>query len=164
METKKSKITVRNLARSFYSPKGEKIEALKDVNFEVEDAFSPSCHGCNEGRLRLLSSRGESLGQFQYFPVAIRLGVALVGPDCGIGQPGRELAVEFHRWQTLLGESLKATDDIASEARLEGGVQVEPCNRGSCATEMLHEGGPRRSQRDENLVGRQASRGVQAES
>jgi len=53
METKKSKITVRNLERTFYSPKGEKIEALKDVNFEVEDAFSPSGRDIGEFRVLL---------------------------------------------------------------------------------------------------------------
>jgi ABC-type nitrate/sulfonate/bicarbonate transport system ATPase subunit len=53
METKKSKITVRNLVRTFYSPKGEKIEALKDVNFDVEDAFSPSGRDIGEFRVLL---------------------------------------------------------------------------------------------------------------
>jgi NitT/TauT family transport system ATP-binding protein len=53
METKKSKITIRNLSRTFYSPKGEKIEALKDVNFEVEDAFSPAGRDIGEFRVLL---------------------------------------------------------------------------------------------------------------
>src|SRR5512136_2803221 len=52
METKKSKITVRNVARTFYSPQGEKIEALKDVNLEVEDAFSAA--GRDVGEFRVL--------------------------------------------------------------------------------------------------------------
>jgi ABC-type nitrate/sulfonate/bicarbonate transport system ATPase subunit len=53
VEIKKSKITVRKLSRTFYSPKGEKIEALKDVNFEVEDAFSPSGRDIGEFRVLL---------------------------------------------------------------------------------------------------------------
>lgn len=53
METKRSKITVRNLARTFYSPQGEKIDALKDVNFEVEDAFSPAGRDIGEFRVLL---------------------------------------------------------------------------------------------------------------
>lgn len=52
METKKSKIAVKDLARIFFSPAGEKIEALKDVNLEVEDAFSPS--GRDVGEFRVL--------------------------------------------------------------------------------------------------------------
>jgi NitT/TauT family transport system ATP-binding protein len=53
METKKSKISVRNLSRTFYSPQGEKIEALKEVNLEVEDAFSPSGRDIGEFRVLL---------------------------------------------------------------------------------------------------------------
>jgi NitT/TauT family transport system ATP-binding protein len=53
MENKKSKITIRNLARTFYSPKGEKIEALKDVNLEVEDAFSSAGRDIGEFRVLL---------------------------------------------------------------------------------------------------------------
>ena len=52
MEVKKSKITVRNLARTFFSPQGEKINALEDVNFEVEDAYS--AEGRDIGEFRVL--------------------------------------------------------------------------------------------------------------
>jgi len=53
METKKSKITVRNVSRSFFSPQGEKINALKDVSLEVEDAFSPAGRDIGEFRVLL---------------------------------------------------------------------------------------------------------------
>lgn len=53
MEIKKYKIAVHNVARTFYSPQGEKIEALKDVNLEVEDAFSPSGRDIGEFRVLL---------------------------------------------------------------------------------------------------------------
>jgi NitT/TauT family transport system ATP-binding protein len=53
METKKYKLSVHNLARAFYSPQGEKIDALKDVNFEVEDAFSPQGRDIGEFRVLL---------------------------------------------------------------------------------------------------------------
>lgn len=36
----KTKISVRNLSRSFAGPNGTRIEALHNVSFEVEDAFS----------------------------------------------------------------------------------------------------------------------------
>lgn len=52
MESKKAKIAVKDLSRIFFSPVGEKIEALKDVNLEVEDAFSPS--GRDVGEFRVL--------------------------------------------------------------------------------------------------------------
>src|SRR5437763_9857035 len=52
MEVKKSKITVRNLARTFFSPQGEKINALQDVNLEVEDLYS--AEGRDVGEFRVL--------------------------------------------------------------------------------------------------------------
>src|SRR5215471_17687778 len=52
METKKAKITIKDVSRIFFSPSGEKIEALKDVNLDVEDAFSPS--GRDVGEFRVL--------------------------------------------------------------------------------------------------------------
>ena len=52
METKKAKIAVKDVSRIFFSPSGERIEALKDVNLEVEDAFSPA--GRDVGEFRVL--------------------------------------------------------------------------------------------------------------
>src|SRR3954454_6284317 len=52
METKKSKITLKDVSRTFFSPSGERIEAIKDVNLEVEDAFSPA--GRDVGEFRVL--------------------------------------------------------------------------------------------------------------
>ncbi|HET7872994.1 MAG TPA: ABC transporter ATP-binding protein [Terriglobales bacterium] len=53
METKKAKIAMRNVSRTFYSPKGEKIEAIKDINLEVEDAFSSAGRDIGEFRVLL---------------------------------------------------------------------------------------------------------------
>jgi len=53
METKKSKITIKDVSRIFYSPSGEKIEALKDVSLEVEDAFSAAGRDIGEFRVLL---------------------------------------------------------------------------------------------------------------
>src|SRR5215813_764384 len=52
METKKFKVAIHNVSRTFMSPQGERIEALKDVNLDVEDAFSPS--GRDVGEFRVL--------------------------------------------------------------------------------------------------------------
>jgi ABC-type nitrate/sulfonate/bicarbonate transport system ATPase subunit len=49
----KSKITLKDVSRTFYSPSGEKIEAIKDVSFEVEDAFSPAGRDIGEFRVLL---------------------------------------------------------------------------------------------------------------
>jgi NitT/TauT family transport system ATP-binding protein len=53
METKKAKISIKDVSRTFYSPSGEKIEALKDVNLEVEDAFSAAGRDIGEFRVLL---------------------------------------------------------------------------------------------------------------
>src|SRR5438270_12335635 len=53
METKKSKITLKDVSRTFYSPSGEKIEAIKDVSLEVEDAFSAAGRDIGEFRVLL---------------------------------------------------------------------------------------------------------------
>ncbi len=34
----KLKLSLHGVSRSFVSPNGEKIQALRDINFEVEDA------------------------------------------------------------------------------------------------------------------------------
>ena len=37
----KLKVSLRNVSRSFVSPTGERIQALRDVSLEVEDRYSP---------------------------------------------------------------------------------------------------------------------------
>ena len=48
----KNKVVLRNVARSFVSPTGELIQALRDVNFEIEDVYSPD--GKDIGEFRVL--------------------------------------------------------------------------------------------------------------
>ena len=102
METKKSKITVRNLSRTFYSPKGERIEALKDVSFEVEDAFSPS--GRDIGEFRVLlgpSGCGKS--------TLLRMIAGLDHPDSGevlvhdqaVHGPGKDRGMVFQKYTSF---------------------------------------------------------------
>jgi NitT/TauT family transport system ATP-binding protein len=47
----KLKISVRNVSRSFVTGSGEKIEAIRDINFEVEDAYSPEGRDIGEMRV-----------------------------------------------------------------------------------------------------------------
>src|ERR1051325_10914662 len=53
MEIKKAKISIKDVSRTFYSHSGEKIDALKNVNLEVEDAFSSSGRDIGEFRVLL---------------------------------------------------------------------------------------------------------------
>ena len=52
MEPKKSKITVKNVSRSFPAPNGEKVDALQNINFDIEDAYSRE--GKDIGEFRVL--------------------------------------------------------------------------------------------------------------
>lgn len=53
MEPKKSKITVRNVSRSFCSADGAKVDALENINFEIEDAYSREGRDIGEFRVLL---------------------------------------------------------------------------------------------------------------
>jgi NitT/TauT family transport system ATP-binding protein len=53
MDNKKSKIAIKDVSRIFFSPQGERIEALKDVNLDVEDAFSAAGRDIGEFRVLL---------------------------------------------------------------------------------------------------------------
>src|SRR5580698_8085273 len=53
MEAKKSKITVRKISRSFVSANGSKVDALEDINFEIEDAYSREGRDIGEFRVLL---------------------------------------------------------------------------------------------------------------
>lgn len=49
----KSKISLRNVSRTFIGAGGEPIEALKDVNLEIEEEFAPDGHDVGEFRVLL---------------------------------------------------------------------------------------------------------------
>src|SRR5213594_165195 len=53
MEPKKSKITVKNVCRCFASPKGERIDALENINLQIEDAYSREGRDIGEFRVLL---------------------------------------------------------------------------------------------------------------
>src|SRR5947209_15805586 len=105
----KTKINVRKVNRSFVNPQGQTIQALRDINLDVEDAFAPD--GRDIGEFRVLlgpSGCGKS--------TILRIIAGLDQPDSGevlvngipvIG-PGRDRGMVFQKytsfpWLTVAG-------------------------------------------------------------
>jgi NitT/TauT family transport system ATP-binding protein len=109
MEPKKSKITVRNVSRSFPSANGETVHALEGINLEIEDAYSRE--GRDIGEFRVLlgpSGCGKS--------TLLRLIAGLDRADTGevlvneqpVHGPGKDRGMVFQKytsfpWLTVAG-------------------------------------------------------------
>jgi len=109
MEPKKSKITVRKVSRSFPCADGSKVDALENINFEIEDAYSRE--GRDIGEFRVLlgpSGCGKS--------TLLRLIAGLDQADTGeilvndqpVHGPGKDRGMVFQKytsfpWLTVAG-------------------------------------------------------------
>ncbi len=119
MENKKAKITIKDVSRVFFSPTGERIDALKDVNLEVEDAFSSA--GRDVGEFRVLlgpSGCGKS--------TLLRMIAGLDKPSSGqvivngeiVTHPGKDRGMVFQKYTSF--PWLTVSDNIAYGMKING--------------------------------------------
>src|ERR1700722_1120349 len=119
MEAKKPKIVVRNVSKSFVGADGKTVNALQEVSFEVQDAFSRE--GRDVGELRVLlgpSGCGKS--------TLLRMIAGLDRPDAGqilvndhaVNGAGRDRGMVFQKYTSF--PWLTVTENIAYGLRING--------------------------------------------
>jgi len=119
MEARKSKIAVHNVAKTFRGADGAKVDALQNINFEIEDAYSRE--GRDIGEFRVLlgpSGCGKS--------TLLRLIAGLDKPDSGevlvndqpVHEPGRDRGMVFQKYTSF--PWLTVADNIAYGLRING--------------------------------------------
>jgi NitT/TauT family transport system ATP-binding protein len=119
MEHKKSKITVRNVSRAFPAGEGKCVNALENINFEIEDAYSPL--GRDVGEFRVLlgpSGCGKS--------TLLRLIAGLDRADSGevlvneepVHAPGKDRGMVFQKYTSF--PWLSVADNIAYGLKING--------------------------------------------
>jgi ABC-type nitrate/sulfonate/bicarbonate transport system ATPase subunit len=124
MENNRVKISLRNVDKSFTGARGEKIEALRDVNFEVEDLYAHD--GSNVGEFRVLlgpSGCGKS--------TILRLIAGLDHPTAGtvrvngkpVERPGRDRGMVFQKYTSF--PWLNVEDNIAYGMKINGVASEE---------------------------------------
>jgi NitT/TauT family transport system ATP-binding protein len=119
-----SKISVYGVSRSFAGPHGNRVVALRDVSFHVEEAFSAEGRDIGEFRVVLgPSGCGKS--------TLLRMIAGLDSPDCGeilvngklVNGPGRDRGMVFQKYTSF--PWLTVADNIAYGPKINGVPSAE---------------------------------------
>jgi len=124
MEARKDKIAVRNVAKAFPVADGKTVDALQDINFEIEDAYSRE--GRDIGEFRVLlgpSGCGKS--------TLLRLIAGLDRPDSGevlvndqpVHGPGKDRGMVFQKYTSF--PWLTVADNIAYGLKVNSVPEVK---------------------------------------
>jgi len=120
----KVKISLQGVGRTFITARGEKVDALRDVNLEVEDAYSPE--GRDVGEFRVLlgpSGCGKS--------TVLRLIAGLDFPNKGqvlvngkpVRGPGRDRGMVFQKYTSF--PWLTVADNVAYGMKINAILEAE---------------------------------------
>ena len=131
------KIALRNVSRAFVSPAGERIQAIENINFEIEDVFSPD--GKDIGEFRVLlgpSGCGKS--------TILRLIAGLDHPDTGevlvkgepVTGPGRDRGMVFQKYTSF--PWLTVAENVAYGLKIN---HVPPAERDPVVAKLIQDVG-----------------------